>query len=60
MEDPCATGGSLQQANEFKDKKNNEDKDSFGGDLSSIDIAPIADDLQKGGQFSEFLQDDSV
>lgn len=38
-----------------------EDKDKdFGGDISSICIAPFEDDQIKGGQFTDFIGEDSV
>ena len=32
----------------------------FGGDISSICIAPFEEDQIKGGQFTDFIGDDSV
>lgn len=32
----------------------------FGGDISSICIAPFEDDQIKGGQFTDFIGEDSV
>jgi len=41
------------KAGEVKEKE-------FGGDISSICIAPFEDDQIKGGQFTDFIGDDSV
>jgi hypothetical protein len=41
-----------------EEKKGNEE--SFGGDLSSIMIAPMEMDQIKNGQFNDFVEDDSI
>ena len=66
-----ATGGSrsYQKATNIDDdtefdpelKNQGEDKEKeFGGDISSICIAPFEDDQIKGGQFTDFIGEDSV
>ena len=61
MPDPSATGGSKNWAERSKvDGEEEEVKGDggFGGDISSIDMAPMGDDQLKQAQMSDFLGND--
>ena len=53
IEDETDFGTDAKNPGEAKEKE-------FGGDISSICIAPFEDDQIKGGQFTDFIGEDSV
>ena len=55
-----ATGGSnfeISAQNQLEEKKS---QDEFGGDLSSIIIAPMEIEQIATGQFNDFVEDESI
>lgn len=55
-----ATGGSNFEISAQKQLEEKKSQDEFGGDLSSIIIAPMEIEQIATGQFNDFVEDESI
>ena len=55
-----ATGGSNFEISAQKPLEEKKSQDEFGGDISSIMIAPMEMEQIATGQFNDFVEDESI